>query len=490
MRFPTWTGRALGAALLAGSLGACDFIESTTSDPNQIPEANLDQLFVAAQVNSYHITESQTARLASLWTQQTSGINNQFAAREVYNFDEEEGNGLWSSIYAAGGVIDIRRAIAQAEEQGRRPYAGILKIHEAYFVGTAADTWGDVPYTQAGDGNTFPEPQLDDQMAVYAAIQTLLDQAIADLGASTVGTSGPGVVDFNLRGGENAAAQFARWTRVARTLKARYYMHVAEVQGASAYQAAYDQAVQGVTSNAYNWVAVHSTSATEQNLWYQFDRERQDHIVAGDFLVDLMNNNTPGVLTDDDPRLSIYFETARGSFAGQYAGSAPGAAAGDPETDASHLNTDDGPASADFNLPIVSCTENAGIAAEAAYRLNRITDARNWYNAMIACQENFWGVSLAGRVPNVGALTGTPLLTAIMTQKYIGLFLNPEIWNDWKRTCLPNFPTAVAGESAPGRFFYPQNERQSNTNIPDVSAQPFRNDNDLKNTGCLGNAGQ
>ena len=31
----------------------------------------------------------------------------------------------------------------------------------------------------------------------------------------------------------------------------------------------------------------------------------------------------------------------------------------------------------------------------------------------------------------------TPTLNDIMTEKYIALFQNPEVWNDYKRTCLP-----------------------------------------------------
>ena len=42
-RFPTM-GRASAALLIAGVLGGCEFIESTTSDPNNVSDANLNQL--------------------------------------------------------------------------------------------------------------------------------------------------------------------------------------------------------------------------------------------------------------------------------------------------------------------------------------------------------------------------------------------------------------------------------------------------------------
>ena len=488
MQLNKWTGRAFGAALLVGVLGGCDFIESGATDPNAVGAATADQLFTAAQVATFHISESQTSRVAALWTQALAGVSNQFVSLDIYSFDEEEGDSDWGVIYPGGGLVDIRRAIAEAEAAGtpRRNLAGVLKIHEAFLVGTAADVWGDIPYSQAVDVENNPTPSLDQQLAVYAAIQTRLDQAIADLGTDQ-GDAAFGERDLNFGG--NVAA----WRTVARTLKARYYMHVAEVQGNAAYQAAYDQAVQGIQSVGGNWKGVHSSSSTEQNLWFQFNRDRPQHIVGGHYLVNLLNRGTPGVFTDDDPRLAIYFTQAVGAFAGTYRGSFAGIPGGDPETNASRLNTAAGsPGAENYPLPIVGCTENAGIAAEAAYRLGRIDDARTWYNRMINCQEARYGVELDGsaagstrRVPDVSALTGAALLEAIMTQKYIGLFLNLEIWNDYKRTCYPRVtpPTAqgsLVANELPTRLYYPQSERLTNPNIPSVNQQDQspRNDND------------
>ena len=73
-------------------------------------------------------------------------------------------------------------------------------------------------------------------------------------------------------------------------------------------------------------------------------------------------------------------------------------------------------------------------------------------------------------------LTGAPLLAEIMDQKYIALFLNAEAYNDYKRTCLPAITERPGG--MPGRLFYGQDERQSNTNMPEPAQQQIRNDND------------
>jgi len=66
--------------------------------------------------------------------------------------------------------------------------------------------------------------------------------------------------------------------------------------------------------------------------------------------------------------------------------------------------------------------------------------------------------------PGVGGLT----LESIMTQKYIGLFVQPEAFSDWRRTGIPNL-TAVPEATSNvivRRWFYPENEYLFNENAP------------------------
>ena len=75
--------RVLAGALLAGALGACDFVEPVTLDPNAVPDAALDQLFTGIQVNTWFFGEGQISRLTALWTQQMTGTDRQFTARST-----------------------------------------------------------------------------------------------------------------------------------------------------------------------------------------------------------------------------------------------------------------------------------------------------------------------------------------------------------------------------------------------------------------------
>jgi hypothetical protein len=445
MRTRTLT-RVVAGALLALSLGACEFITPTETNPNAVPQANVDQLFVGIQVNSYFLAEGQLSRLSAMWTQQMTGTDRQFAALDRYVLTEEDGDDEFSTLYTGGGLIDLKDAIAQATAAGRRVYAGILKVHQAYLFGMAASVWGAIPYSEAAKAGV-DNPKLDPQDQVYAAIQALLDEAIADLGTGTGAL--PGGVDLAFAG--NAA----RWTAVARTLKARFFMHWGEVQGNTAYTAALAQAAQGVTANAGNWRAVHTTNSTEINLWNQFMRDRSGYISAGDFLV-------PSMVARNDPRIAFYFSQAAG---GGYRarGSLLSTAAG-------------GYGAPDFATPLVTCAETYYIQAEANYRLGNTAAARTAAINALTCEEGRFTVNLTPLKDRINAATGQALMDEIALQKYTALFLNIEAWNDWKRTCTPRISQRAGG--VPGRLFYGIAERQANTNIPATAQQPARNAND------------
>jgi hypothetical protein len=461
-------GRASAAVIIAGVLGGCEFIESTTSDPNNVSDADVNQLFTGMQVNSFYMSQNYYARVASMWTNQTAGVNAQFNSDDQYQLSEDDTDDEMASHYGSGGLIDIRAGIEAANADGRQVYAGIFKVYEAYLIGMAADVFGNIPYSQAADPE-FITPVLDPQLDVYAALQALLDEAIQDL-ASGAG-AGPGAVDLNFNGDATC------WTEVAYTLKARLYLHTAEVNP-GAYAQALAAANNGIDSNACDFRAVHSTAATETNIWHQFMRDRPEHIVAGNFLTTLLNGGTPAITADDDPRLSYFFDPASGAVAGQYVGSRPGSPPGDYDQEASPLDISaTGVLAPGNDQPILTCAENQFIIAEAQARDGNPVAARAAANAGIACQEGQYGVTL----PDFPAvLVGDALLQAILREKYIALFLNLEAWNDYKRTCYPEFETS-GGDAIPGRLLYGATERATNPdNIPDVGVQRQnpRNPND------------
>jgi hypothetical protein len=115
----------------------------------------------------------------------------------------------------------------------------------------------------------------------------------------------------------------------------------------------------------------------------------------------------------------------------------------------------------------VTYAENQLILAEAAWRLAGGGAAGN-----LAAQPY---VNNEQDALGLSGLTVTGLET-IMTEKYIVLFQNFEVWNDYRRTCLPALTPAAGSPSIPARVTYPLSERNANANIP--ADEPLTNWND------------
>lgn len=441
--------RTLVVAGLAVGAGACtDFLsgDKLDADPNRPTSAAAAQLFTAAQVNAYYIVNGHAARVLSMWMQQMAGTDRQYIGYDQYSITEGL-FGEYAGAYTGGGLVDLRKIQADADASGNRALAGIARVWEALIMSFVADMYGDAAYTEAVRAD-IATPALDPQMDIYAALQGVLDDAIADLSS---GQGTVGALDLSL-GGNTAA-----WARVARTLKARLYLHTAEVNQ-SAYASALAQAQQGINSAAGDLNEYHSSSSGEENIWWQFiSRDRDSYMRPGKFLVDLMKARS-------DPRLSEYFEL---NDAGQYGGAAPGEGL-DPQKHSNLGSTRLDPA---YAQPIVTWAENQAIIAEAAYRTGNVGLARTALDALRASY---------GAGPIGASLSGAALLTKILEEKYIALFQNYEVYNDYKRTCYPNLTpsTQAAAGNIPARFTYPVAERSSNPNVPVPGQQPRRNAND------------
>jgi hypothetical protein len=429
-------------AFASVTTGCGDFLSGPklTTDPNkQQVTRTPDQYFVPIQANTWFLQEGQIARTAAIWHQQMAGVQRQFSSLDVYSVGEADLETEWSSFYTGGGILDARKLQAQVSALGDKKYLGIAKIYEAWLIGTAADVWGDVPYSEAV--SSVATPKLDKQMDIYAAVETLLASAISDLSAG-VG-AGPGSADLVYGG--NAA----KWTAFAHTLRARYYLHQAEVSSSN-YALALAEAKLGISSSANDYTAYHSEVPAESNQWYQFQVvDRSGYMLAGAALVDTLKNR-------GDPRLAQY-------YAGPpFIGSKPG-----ENNDATASDLSDTRLDPAFRQPLVTWRENQLIIAEAASKTGDNATALTALNAVRAD---------VGVTPFVG--TGTALYTEIMTQKWIEDFQKIEVFQDYNRSCTPKLKPATGATAIPGRVLYSIGERNSNPNIPAPSAQPARNQND------------
>lgn len=432
--------KIISAAVALGTLVGChDYLTGgdLSNDPNRPVTATNGQLLVGIQANIFGILGGDPARSTGIFAQQFTGGQSQYLSNiQSYQITEDNTNGLYAGFYGGGGLVDIKKLEAGAVAAQDTVFLGVAQVYEGLLMGTAADLFGDVVYSQALAGT--PNPVLDPQLSVYDSVQKVLSQAIINL-QKTGGTNfGPGASDL-VYGGDAS-----KFIALAHTLKARFYMHTGEVRPA-AYASALAEAKQGIMSDAGNYNGAFFDASGQQNLWYQFE------VIAGRSGYVIPNTNFVSLLASrNDPRRFTYFNSAG--------------------TDLSAARL-----APDFQQPFVTYDENTLIWAEAAYR----TGDEGTALAKLNEERTHNGLP-------VEAVAGTALLREILSEEYIVDFqLGEEAFNLYNRTCFPNLvPTGVAGGPIPGRFYYDASERQTDTNIPEPGKAP----NTLKNANNPPNA--
>ena len=420
-----WT---IATASLLASTAACNFLDSpkATADPNNPTVASTNQLFVGVQANTFGYYEGYVPMLVCMWMQQCAGINSRFVQTEgEYGITHGSLDFTFNSVYVGGGLVGVRTVEANADKAGDKLYKGIAEVHEAMIIMLTADSWGDIPYRDAISDNALAA--FDPQMQIYDDLLALLDNAISDLNGPG---SGPGSADLVYGGSKT------QWIEAAHTLKARIYLHRVEKLGNGEYAKALAEARLGISKPANDWLTQHSAANAERNVWQQFQSTSgfgQD-LVAGARLVNLMK-------AQNDPRLPEYFGQAPN---GGYGGFDATLGTTSLQTVSGITGTRNSPT---FRQPIITYDENQLIIAEASLQGGDPNSAATALNTVRARYGK-------------GAIA-SPTLNDIMTEKYIALYQNPEVWNDYKRTCLPALTPAVGKAVIPGRFLYGQTQVQT-----------------------------
>jgi hypothetical protein len=491
----------LGLGLALSAAGCSDYLSGpgVDQDPNNVIDlTRAGPLYVGIQAAGPVQFEGQLARYAALYTQQAAGIDRQQHDFDLYGATQADIDTYFGAFYGTsnvvtggGGLLDIHKMQQIALAGGDSLYVGIGKVYEAMYMGLAADLFGDIPYRQAAD-STIRTPTYDPQLQVYADLQTVLDDALVFLAAAGATNQGPAADGTELiygdRGGDPDALR-AVYTEVAHSLKARLYMHTAEVDP-TAYARALAEVPLGISTPANDFLWFHDASATGNNIWWQFQATRTGDLSSGAALIEILKDRIQAGIENNE-RLAFYFTTADGAapaanganFFGYRPGfttSMPTAGGIDPGNgDATGSYSFFGPrwdgvdaAAASFRMPAITYAETQLIGAEAAFQVGGIGAAQPFLDAARANRS--FGTQVFTPLGSVPAT-----LENIMEEKYVTLFLNPEVWSDYKRTCLPSLATAPTTSSPgaapratpiPGRLPYGQSEITSNPNVPTTSS--------------------
>jgi starch-binding outer membrane protein, SusD/RagB family len=443
--------------LLILSFGCEELVEGINENPNEISSDTFEAgilLLKGIELANVSVQAGHQNRIAGMWSGQTRGLILLYRSLAEYNISSEETNGIWQNAYQ--GVVKQARILRQqtATNPKARQFSGITKVLEANALGTIASYFGDIPFTEIAN-DEISDPKFDGQKFVFTQLQTMLDEAIADLGAST-NTAVP--EDLMLAGNT------IRWTRVARTLKARFYMYTRE------YEKANQEALLGILAPTDALVFTPPGIGNgSQNLNFKMINQRGGFWgFTGSNLDQLMTSRRNNTKTQENARLAYY------RFDGLSASNNRGIAA--------------------INAPmiLVGFEENALILAESSVRTGKTATGLTQLNSLrahLASGRAFLRLNATdalrydayvladfekdGIENKDGIATERALLREIIEERYVSGFTGLMPFDDLRRlgskerdiAVLPPFNSPTISQY-PQRFVVAQSELSANENAP------------------------
>lgn len=455
--------------LLSIAVFSCEsIVEGLNTDPNNPTDASAELMLTGIELANISIHEGHTARVAGMWSGYFTGIARQYPDFSSYNATGATFDQIWENIYA--GVVNNGNLIIQKSEPvDNRLMMGIVKIIQANALGTATACWGDIPLKEMADILEFPNPAFDPQEEVYQGLQVMLDDAL-ELLNSGIGSVSAGS-DIFLQGNRG------KWIEVAHTLKARFFLEQRN------YQAAFDEALQGISAQENSLMAPHGTIInSNENLMFAFlERGRSgDMSSLNAYLTKVLNPIDPlykgNSKTNENARFHFYFLNTNNLPAIR------------PNT--TSLGDHKGIFGRDVSFPLITYQENLLILAEAGLRssglevgLEKLNAYRNYlgqggYMHPFYTQGNFdlqyepYELSdfEAGGIAHLPEFSpAESLLHEILLERYVTFFGQKLGFVDIRRTRMEEAgvkPIPNTGNSLPERFLYSQNEINSNTSAP------------------------
>lgn len=439
-------------------LSAVVFMTSCSKDfgdvndnPNAPTDVPVNIILPATQASLAYTLGGDVARYNGVFTQNVTGADRQFNAYNQYIFTEDDFNNLWNNMYA-GNMADLHRIIeiADAKDGSYNAYRGIAKIMMAYSLSTVTDLFGDVPYRQAFQGNNNPTPAYDSQSDIYTVILPgLISEGIADLDNTGDDILSPGADDL-IFGGDTD-----KWKRFAYGLSARLAIHTTKIDATAAATAALAAIANGLSSSADD--AAFTFGSTYQSPWFQYIDQRADISYSTlDYYYGIGCFHTDTLQALNDPRFSKMIDVNGDYYA--------------PGFPSAFYMADNAP------VALFTYHEQKFIEAEAKLITGDDAGAQAALAEAVSASMSLLGVDAADdaayQAANVvWAGTNTDKLNLIIFQKYLANYLQPESWNDWRRTGQPNLqPNAGAVSPIPRRYIYPTNERQNNPNAVNVGS--------------------
>jgi len=294
MKLPMSFYRSLFPTLLSGTilLSSCDKgFKQLNVDPSNPTTNNPVYSLNNAELQSFGFYGLAVLAEQSTIVQQTGVVAINYLAGDLYKYNPGYETQIWDNIYpnAIKSLVDVINRTGG--DPARTNVYNMARIHRVFSFQILTDTYGDVPYSQAGLGflKTNLAPKYDAQKDIYFDMLNELDQATAALDASKpVETS-----ELFFKG------NITEWKRYGYSLMLRLAMRLVKVDPATAAKYAAKAVAGGVMQSNADDVILPHLDGVYNNLYGQtLNNTERARFYMADNLVSFFKSTA-------DPRLPV-----------------------------------------------------------------------------------------------------------------------------------------------------------------------------------------
>lgn len=445
-------------------LSACtESFEELNIDPNQpvvVPTSSLltgAQRELVSEIFGNHEELNGIGLSAMIYAQQMASLRG--GTTDTYATVEDD----FSAFYTSG-LRDLQEIITLNTNEATMSNAAlsgpnnnqiaVARILKAWAFQNITDVWGDIPYTETLQGNSFPLPTYNTQETIYMDLLKELSEAAEMI------NSGDGAISGDIIYG----GDMDKWYKFANSLKMRVGLRLSKV--------APDVAATALAEA----LAAGPMNSTDDSAFYQFlESQPNNNPWFFRFELSVPNYGVGSTMVDmlkslHDPRLEKYADPAfNQDLGGGYIGQPVG------------LDVASGSAISDFavswpnaqnilqatsTFTIMSYSEVAFILAEAVERGWISGNASDYYSTAITASMEQWGITDPSAIADYlvqdeVAYDTTDPIKSIGNQKWISLYMQGvQSWSEWRRLQIPELVIArdAVIDAIPRRRGYPPSE--------------------------------
>ncbi|BAV05644.1 Starch-binding associating with outer membrane [Filimonas lacunae] len=443
------------------------------TDPNNQTNAQPGQLMAPALVNTLNYNMQRNRNFNNELMQVTVDMSD--AEGKVFRYDYRA---TWADYLYNGWYSELTNfrdmyKLASNPLTANKSYMGISLICQSWIYSMLTDTYGDVPYTEAGEAKDSAnyEPAFDSQKNIYLGIFSKLEEANKLLASKVAIDASNDPVYYG---------DVSKWQKFGNSLYLRLLMRVSgKAEVADTVIKKFKEIVEvkhsdypTIDSNAESAI-LRWTGAGPIVSPYMSVREQDFRTPGlGSFFIDNLSRWS-------DPRIDIptygsggYNRWAIAPYSGSYQGIPSGYSPGENPVKKSYFYSTSTKGATLMSEPLTGMMMNYAelqlILAEAAAKGWISGPASNYYNNGVKSSITLWVPKFTTSITTYLAgidmdwddnYTQDQKMELIHLQKYYALFLTDmQQWFEYRRTGHPNLPKGAGLRNngvMPARMTYP-----------------------------------